>query len=77
MENSLCFIKKMIVLSLFTLVMSAMREVEALLITYSIYLIKNQDDKNAITPKDIVVMVADIDKYTPYIRSVFGRRCPK
>lgn len=54
---------------------SAMREVEALH-DYLLHLFnQNQDDKNAITPKDIVVMVADIDKYTPYIRSVFGQRC--
>ncbi|WP_143248674.1 exodeoxyribonuclease V subunit gamma, partial [Aggregatibacter actinomycetemcomitans] len=26
-----------------------------------------------LTPKDIIVMVADIDKYTPYIRAVFGQ----
>lgn len=44
-----------------------MREVEALK-DYLLHLF-NQDRQ--LTPKDIVVMVADIDRYTPYIRAVF------
>ena len=26
----------------------------------------------SLTPRDIIVMVADIDSYTPYIQAVFG-----
>ncbi len=48
---------------------SAMREVEVLH-DYLLHLF-NQD--NGLTPKDIVVMVADIDQYTPYIRAVFSQ----
>ncbi|MDY2796441.1 exodeoxyribonuclease V subunit gamma [[Pasteurella] aerogenes] len=49
---------------------SPMREVEALK-DYLLHLF-NQDRE--LTPKDIVVMVADIDRYTPYIRAVFGQQ---
>ncbi|STO54875.1 DNA helicase/exodeoxyribonuclease V subunit gamma [Canicola haemoglobinophilus] len=48
---------------------SPMREVQALQ-DYLLHLF-NQDPK--LTPKDIVVMVADIDKYTPYIQAVFSQ----
>lgn len=48
---------------------SAMREIEALQ-DYLLHLF-NQD--KTLTPKDVVVMVADIDKYTPYIRAVFNK----
>lgn len=48
---------------------SVMREVEVLQ-DYLLHLF-NQD--SSLTPKDVVVMVADIDKYTPYIRAVFGQ----
>ncbi|MFZ7217258.1 exodeoxyribonuclease V subunit gamma [Avibacterium avium] len=51
---------------------SAMREVEALQ-DYLLHLF-NQDP--SLTPKDVVVMVADIDKYTPYIRAVFEQGKP-
>ena len=49
---------------------SAMREVEVL----HDYLLDlfNQDPN--LTPKDVVVMVADINQYTPYIQSVFGQK---
>lgn len=48
---------------------SAMREVEAL----HDYLLHLFMQDASLTPKDIVVMVADIDHYTPYIRAVFGQ----
>ncbi|MDU8924072.1 exodeoxyribonuclease V subunit gamma [Pasteurellaceae bacterium LIM206] len=48
---------------------SAMREVEVL----HDYLLKLFETTPHLTPKDIVVMVADIDKYTPYIQAVFGQ----
>ncbi|MCW9717204.1 exodeoxyribonuclease V subunit gamma [Avibacterium sp. 21-599] len=51
---------------------SAMREVEALQ-DYLLHLF-NQD--TTLTPKDVVIMVADIDKYTPYIRAVFEQGKP-
>lgn len=49
---------------------SAMREVEVL----HDYLLDlfNQDPN--LTPKDVVVMVADINQYTPYIQAVFGQK---
>ncbi|QJW53999.1 RecBCD enzyme subunit RecC [Serratia plymuthica] len=31
----------------------------------------------ALTPRDIIVMVADIDSYTPYIQAVFGNASPE
>ncbi|QIM68160.1 exodeoxyribonuclease V subunit gamma [Basfia succiniciproducens] len=48
---------------------SVMREVEVL---HDYLLSLFELDKN-LTPKDIVVMVADIDKYAPYIQAVFGQ----
>ncbi|QLB13886.1 exodeoxyribonuclease V subunit gamma [Bisgaardia hudsonensis] len=54
---------------------SIMREVEALQ-DYLLHLFnenKNKAEDEKITPKDIVVMVADIDKYTPYIQAVFSQ----
>ncbi|WP_109077624.1 exodeoxyribonuclease V subunit gamma [Aggregatibacter kilianii] len=48
---------------------SMMREVEVLQ-DYLLHLLQQEPD---LTPKDIIVMVADIDKYTPYIRAVFGQ----
>lgn len=49
---------------------SNMREVEVL----HDYLLDlfNQDPN--LTPKDVVVMVADINQYTPYIQAVFGQK---
>ncbi|UDW84044.1 exodeoxyribonuclease V subunit gamma [Pasteurella canis] len=49
---------------------SAMREVEVLQ-DYLLHLLQLNPE---LTPKDIVVMVADIDKYTPYIQAVFGQQ---
>ena len=49
---------------------SAMREVE-ILHDYLLDLF-NQDPN--LTPKDVVVMVADINQYTPYIQAVFGQK---
>ncbi|OOF51786.1 exodeoxyribonuclease V subunit gamma [Rodentibacter genomosp. 1] len=49
---------------------SAMREVEVLY-DYLLHLF-NQDP--LLTPKDVVVMVADINQYTPYIQAVFGQK---
>ncbi|OOF58329.1 exodeoxyribonuclease V subunit gamma [Rodentibacter myodis] len=49
---------------------SAMREVEVLH-DYLLHLF-NQD--GTLTPKDVVVMVADINQYTPYIQAVFGQK---
>lgn len=49
---------------------SAMREVEVL----HDYLLHLFNQAPELTPKDIVVMVADIDQYTPYIRAVFGKK---
>ncbi|PJG84606.1 exodeoxyribonuclease V subunit gamma [Conservatibacter flavescens] len=48
---------------------SAMREVEVL---HDHLLQLFETDPN-LTPKDIVVMTADIDHYTPYIHAVFGQ----
>lgn len=49
---------------------SAMREVEVL----HDYLLDLFNRDATLTPKDVVVMVADINQYTPYIQAVFGRR---
>ena len=46
---------------------SAMREVEVL----HDYLLHLFQQDNTLTPKDIVVMVANIDQYAPYIQAVF------
>ncbi|PJG83468.1 exodeoxyribonuclease V subunit gamma [Caviibacterium pharyngocola] len=51
---------------------SAMREVEVLR-DYLLHLF-NQD--KTLDPKDVVIMVADIDSYTPYIRAVFNQSEP-
>ena len=51
---------------------SPMREVENLQ-DYLLNLFNQQSD---LTPKDVVVMVADIDQYTPYIQAVFGQGKP-
>ncbi|WP_044470344.1 exodeoxyribonuclease V subunit gamma [Mannheimia massilioguelmaensis] len=48
---------------------SVMREVEVL----HDYLLDLFEKHKDLTPKDIVVMVADIDTYTPYIQAVFGQ----
>lgn len=48
---------------------SPMREVEVL---HDNLLAMFAEDPN-LTPKDIVVMVADIDRYTPYIQAVFSQ----
>ncbi|HIC7646429.1 TPA: exodeoxyribonuclease V subunit gamma [Serratia liquefaciens] len=34
-------------------------------------------DDPELTPRDIIVMVADIDNYTPYIQAVFGNASPE
>ena len=47
---------------------SAQREVEVL---HDQLLAMLQDDPD-LTPRDIVVMVADIDSYSPFIQAVFG-----
>ena len=47
---------------------SAVREVEVL----QQHLLALFDENPEITPKDIVVMMADVDSYTPYIQAVFG-----
>lgn len=49
---------------------SAMREVEVL----HDYLLDLFNQDPTLTPKDIVVMVADINQYTPYIQAVFGQK---
>ncbi|QPB42788.1 exodeoxyribonuclease V subunit gamma [Rodentibacter haemolyticus] len=49
---------------------SAMREVEVL----QDYLLDLFNQDPTLTPKDIVVMVADINQYTPYIQAVFGQK---
>ncbi|WP_424409802.1 exodeoxyribonuclease V subunit gamma [Pasteurella sp. PK-2025] len=49
---------------------SPMREVEVLH-DYLLHLFQAEPD---LTPKEIVVMVADIDRYTPYIQAVFGQK---
>ena len=54
---------------------SAMREVEVLH-DYLLGLFNQNASKPQeewITPKDVVVMVADINQYTPYIQAVFGQ----
>lgn len=51
---------------------SAQREVEVL---YD-QLLAILDDSPEITLRDIIVMVADIDSYTPYIEAVFGNAPP-
>ncbi|MGQ0285642.1 exodeoxyribonuclease V subunit gamma [Pasteurellaceae bacterium 22721_9_1] len=48
---------------------SPMREVEVL----HDYLLQCFQESPDLTPKDIVVMVSDIDRYAPYIQAVFGR----
>lgn len=48
---------------------SPMREVEVL----HDYLLRQFQADKSLTPKDIVVMVADIDRYAPYIQAVFGQ----
>ncbi len=53
---------------------SAMREVEVLH-DYLLDLFNQNQHKpkdEQITPKDVVVMVADVNQYTPYIQAVFG-----
>lgn len=47
---------------------SPMREIEALQ-DYLLHLFNSHPE---IQPKDVVVMVADIDRYSPYIQAVFG-----
>lgn len=48
---------------------SQMREVEQL----QEYLLNLFQQDPSLTPKDIVVMVANIEQYTPYIQAVFGQ----
>lgn len=49
---------------------SAMREVEVL----HDYLLDLFNQDPTLTPKDVVVMVADINQYTPYIQAIFGQK---
>lgn len=49
---------------------SSMREVEVL----HDYLLDLFNQDPTLTPKDVVVMVADINQYTPYIQAVFGQK---
>ncbi|MFC2553041.1 MAG: exodeoxyribonuclease V subunit gamma, partial [Rodentibacter sp.] len=49
---------------------SAMREVEVL----HDYLLDLFNREPTLTPKDVVVMVADINQYAPYIQAVFGQK---
>lgn len=52
---------------------SAQREVEILYDNMLALLEKSgQEDDVPLQPQDIIVMVADIDRYTPYIQAVFG-----
>ncbi len=51
---------------------SQMREVEVL----QDYLLHLFNENPTLTPKDVVIMVADIDKYTPYIQAIFGQSDP-
>ena len=52
---------------------SAMREVEVL----HDYLLQLMDQQPDIQPRDIVVMVSDIDAYSPYIHAVFSAQPQK
>ncbi|MCC8378540.1 exodeoxyribonuclease V subunit gamma [Xenorhabdus sp. PB30.3] len=47
---------------------SPQREVEVL----QDYILRLLDENPSLTPRDIIVMMADIDSYTPYIQAVFG-----
>ncbi|KOY61502.1 exonuclease V subunit gamma [Photorhabdus heterorhabditis] len=47
---------------------SPQREVEVL----QDQLLRLLEDNPSLTPRDIIVMVADIDSYTPYVQAVFG-----
>ncbi|REF26976.1 DNA helicase/exodeoxyribonuclease V gamma subunit [Xenorhabdus cabanillasii] len=47
---------------------SPQREVEVL----QDQILRLLDDNPSLTPRDIIVMMADIDNYTPYIQAVFG-----
>ncbi|QXF32354.1 exodeoxyribonuclease V subunit gamma [Photorhabdus luminescens] len=47
---------------------SPQREVEVL----QDQLLRLLEDNPSLTPRDIIVMVADIDNYTPYVQAVFG-----
>lgn len=47
---------------------SPQREVEVL----QDYLLRLFEEESTLTPKDIIVMVADIDSYAPYIQAVFS-----
>lgn len=47
-----------------------MREVEVL----HDYLLDLFNQDPSLTPKDVVVMMADINQYTPYIQAVFGQK---
>ncbi|PHM72138.1 exodeoxyribonuclease V subunit gamma [Xenorhabdus kozodoii] len=47
---------------------SPQREIEVL----QDQILRLLDDDPSLTPRDIIVMMADIDNYTPYIQAVFG-----
>ena len=47
---------------------SAQREVEVL----QDHLLSIFEEDPSLTPRDVIVMVADIDSYAPYIQAVFG-----
>lgn len=52
---------------------SPMREIEVL----QDYLLKTLDENPQLSPRDILVMVADIDAYAPAVRAVFGNATGK
>lgn len=52
---------------------SPQREIEVL----QDYLLRLFEDDPNLTPKDIIVMVADIDSYAPYIQAVFSHVSPE
>ncbi|VAY02177.1 RecBCD enzyme subunit RecC [Arsenophonus endosymbiont of Aleurodicus dispersus] len=52
---------------------SPLREVEVL----QDYLLQLFEENPNLTPKDIIIMVADIDSYTPYIQAVFSHVSPE
>ncbi len=52
---------------------SPQREIEIL----QDYLLRLFEDDPNLTPKDIIVMVADIDSYAPYIQAVFSHVSPE
>lgn len=56
---------------------SIQREVEVLYDKLLSMLDEPSPDGSPLMPRDIIVMVADIDSYTPYIQAVFGNAPPE